>query len=180
MATSRLEDRPSSVAHLAALVRRARVPLALVVLALVTLNRVSLMQVDVGRDVQYLLWGWLPGGGGTLELPHEAPWLVLPVVALVLFVARPAWWSWALVVVTYVLPHFWPYRIGQMQLWGVRITEVGTPEVVQLLHVPLVLLLGILVVLVVGRRAGPTVTRRPRSDADVDAGAVPHPVDDGA
>lgn len=157
MVTSRLEQRRSSVAQLARLVRSARVPLALVVLAVVAIQRVVLHQVDLSQDWQYLLWGWLPAGGGALELPHEAPWLVLPVAALLLFVARPRWWAWALVVVTFVLPHFWPYRVGPMELWGVRIVELGDPDVVTLLHLPLALLLAVLAVLVRGRHGVPSV-----------------------
>lgn len=145
-----LEHRASSVADLARLVVRLRVPLALVVLGLVFVNRLVLHSVALPRDWPYLLVGWLPGGGGTLELPHEAPWLVLPLLALVLFVSRPRWWSWALVVVTFALPHAYPYRAGPIELWGVRLLEL-TPEVVPLLHVPLLVLLAVLAVLVAGR-----------------------------
>ena len=145
-----LERRASSVADLARLVVRLRVPLAVAVLGLVFVNRLVLHSVSLPRDWPYLLVGWLPGGGGTLELPYEAPWLVLPVLALALFVAVPRWSAWALVVATFVLPHAYPYRAGPIELWGVRLLEL-TGEVVPLLHVPLVVLLGVLAVLVAGR-----------------------------
>jgi|GEM_PF-6152383 len=145
-----LERRASSFADLARLVVRLRLPLAVVVLGLVFVNRLVLHSVSLPRDWPYLLVGWLPGGGGTLELPYEAPWLVLPVLALALFVAVPRWWAWALVVVTFALPHGYPYRAGPIELWGVRLLEL-TGEVVPLLHVPLLVLLAVLAVLVVGR-----------------------------
>lgn len=147
---SRLEQRASSIVDVAHLVVRLRAPLVLVVLAVTVLNRLVLHSVALPRDWAYLLVGWLPGGGGTLELPYEAPWLVLPVLALLLFVAVPRWWAWALVVVTFALPHAYPYRAGPIELWGVRLLEF-TGEVVPLLHLPLLVLLVVLAVLVAGR-----------------------------
>jgi len=161
----RLEQRASSVADLAGLVVRLRLPLALAVLGLVFVNRLVLHSVSLPRDWPYLLVGWLPGGGGTLELPYEAPWLVLPVLALVLFVAVPRWWAWALVVVGFVLPHAYPYRAGPIELWGVRLVEL-TGEVVPLLHLPLLVLIAVLAVLVAGR---------PRPGDTTLPGAVPPP-----
>jgi hypothetical protein len=163
-------------AGLARSVRRLRVPLALVVLVVTVLNRVVLHQVDLSRDLTYLLVGRLPAGGGTQEWPWEAPWLVLPVTALLLFVVVPRAWSWTLVVATFVLPHLYPYRIGPIELWGTRIVEF-TPGVIQLLHLPLLLLLGLLAILALGGvDPAPTAPRSADLRTPPDTGAPAEPV----
>lgn len=145
-----LESRATTRSSLAGSIVRLRIPLVLLVLVITLLNRVVLHAVALPRDLPYLLWGRIATDVPTQEWPYESPWFVLPLLAGVLFVVRPGAITWGLLVVTFVLPHLWPYSIGPIELWGVRIIEFS-PDVLRLLHLPLAVMLVILVLLVRGR-----------------------------